>query len=109
MSSMGYSWRALRLRAMVDSPMGGLLLVVDLLLLTPERTRDARRPAPLPEPALERVSSCPPAGASVRRMLPARWCNNADYCLSLHITSFRLAKPYMTTRDLARAPSRQVL
>jgi len=79
--------------------------VVVLLVVMRERIPDARRPAPLPEPALERVSSCPPAGASVRRMLPARWCNNADYCLSLHITSFRLAEPYMTTRDLARAPT----
>src|SRR5664280_2319326 len=82
------------------------LLVVDGDAGARVRLADARRPAPLPEPALERVSSCPPAGASVRRMLPARWCTDADYCLSLHITSFRLGKPYMTTRVLASGRTR---
>ena len=45
----------------------------------------------------------PPTGCPTRRPSPARWCSYA-YCRSLHITSFRSAKPYPMVNASARTP-----
>ena len=99
-SSIVNSWRAFRLRATVESSRMGWLLSGG------RGGRIGRGPWPSrtnagPMRTGVRVAY-PPTGCPTRRPSPARWCSYA-YCRSLHITSFRSAKPYPKAEMSARA------
>src|SRR5881397_847474 len=115
-SSIVNSWRAFRLRATVESSRMWMA-PKDLLVMAAPRSEvggrspgghppeDRARTPALCGPAFELLNH--PQGCPTRRPSPARWCSYA-YCRSLHITSFRSAKPYLTSPIRARSEVRSV-
>src|SRR5689334_7855153 len=100
-SSIVNSWRALRLRATVESSRMGWLLA-DAPRSAAVGGRDGSicpghtNAGPLRTGVHE---AYPPTGCPTKRPSPARWCSYS-YCRSLHITSFRWVN---RTRTLQRA------